>query len=510
MAIVSVQTRFDEPLPTIRGNAEYQRAFEELKVIDRLIISSGIEDEAISYWLDLAQQRKDTRCAKVGRKSKPLTYKEQVAVQERAQQAFRAAILRKLEKTSLRVFCRDVARAPLLQWFCHINRFGSDVKVFGKSTLDNYEKDISLELIMKLEGLLLKAGLSDSAGGNNKLGLEQPIAVDCCYLDTTCIKANIHFPVDWLLLRDAVRSLMLAVNLIRRCGLKNRMPESPEEFIRRINKLSIEMTHARRKADSRKKRKEILRKMKHLVRMVRKHAQRHYDLLARYWQNTEWSRGQAQQVMKRIENIIAKLPQAQKQAHERIIGERQVKNQDKILSMYEDDVRVIVRHKAGAEVEFGNTLILAEQENGLVIDWQLFKDQAPADSKLIPSTVERLQAKLGKDTLGLLGTDRGFDSKANRDLLALCNIFNGMCPRNPKTLKELLEDPRFRQAQKRRSQTEARISILARCFAGTPMLQKGFEHRQQHIGLSVLAHNLWVLARMVIAQRKERERKKAA
>jgi hypothetical protein len=53
------------------------------------------------------------------------------------------------------------------------------------------------------------------------------------------------------------------------------------------------------------------------------------------------------------------LPRAQKQAHERIIGERKVANAEKILSLYEPDIQVLVRGNAGAEVEFGNKLLLA-------------------------------------------------------------------------------------------------------------------------------------------------------
>ena len=58
-------------------------------------------------------------------------------------------------------------------------------------------------------------------------------------------------------------------------------------------------------------------------------------------------------------NVTDKLDAAIKNAHERIIGQRQVANEDKILSIYENEVNVIVRRKAGAEVEFGNTLYLA-------------------------------------------------------------------------------------------------------------------------------------------------------
>ncbi len=50
------------------------------------------------------------------------------------------------------------------------------------------------------------------------------------------------------------------------------------------------------------------------------------------------------------------MPETIQQAHERIIGERKVLNQDKILSLYEKNIYVIVRGKANAEVEFGNIL----------------------------------------------------------------------------------------------------------------------------------------------------------
>jgi hypothetical protein len=54
------------------------------------------------------------------------------------------------------------------------------------------------------------------------------------------VKANIHFPVDWVLLRDGVKSLMQSVELIRTHGLRSRMCE-PQVFIAKINRLSMEM-----------------------------------------------------------------------------------------------------------------------------------------------------------------------------------------------------------------------------------------------------------------------------
>jgi hypothetical protein len=89
-------------------------------------------------------------------------------------------------------------------------------------------------------------------------------------------------------------------------------------------------------------------------------------------------------------------PAAVKQAHERIIGERKVANEDKILSLYEPEVRVIVRGKAGAGVEFGNTLLIAEQAQGVVVDWRLYEESAPADAGQLPGSLERLEQRVGE------------------------------------------------------------------------------------------------------------------
>ena len=123
-----------------------------------------------------------------------------------------------------------------------------------------------------------------------------------------------------------------------------------------MNNLCIEMTNARRKKDSKKIRKATLRKMKKLVNTIKKHACRYRDILSQEFDKTNWTGRQAQQVIDRINSILEQLPAAIKQAHDRIIGERQIESADKILSLYDKDVEVIVRGKAGSEVEFGQLL----------------------------------------------------------------------------------------------------------------------------------------------------------
>jgi hypothetical protein len=307
-----------------------------------------------------------------------------------------------------------------------------------------------------------------------------------------------------VLLRDGVRTLMKATALIREAGLRGRMA-APEEFLRRMNRLSMQMTQQARRCGGKKERKRVLRQMKQLVGVVRGHARRHRQLLDQRWQETEWTRRQVEQILGRIDGVLELLPRAQKQAHERIIGNRPVANADKILSLYEEDVRVIVRGKAGAEVEFGNTVLVGENRQGVILDYEIFRESAPADSQVLFGSLLRVEAGTGRRVAAVV-TDRGFASAANSRALAEGGTFDGLCPRKPKDLKRKMRSRKFARLQRRRAQTEGRIGILKHGFLGRPMRAKGFAHRELALAWGVLTHNLWMLARMRKVKKKAAKR----
>ena len=72
---------------------------------------------------------------------------------------------------------------------------------------------------------------------------------------------------------------------------------------------------------------------------------------------------------------------------------------------------------------------------------------------------------------------------------------------------ERRKEPEFILHQTRRSQTEGRIGIFKNAYLGRPLRSKGFEHKENTVVWCVLTHNLWVLARMIQAE--ERQRKAA-
>jgi hypothetical protein len=515
ITFIPCEGHFRPVLPTIEGNVDYLALRGQLTTIDELLRTSGAENEfvtrSLKHWVKTLSQSKVEQVelssegkSGVIRLEELIGGQQQARFQEHSIRALRCTIARTLLGGSFRDFAARLADSPLLQWFCRVGQLDR-VKVPAKSTVQRYATWLPEEEMREvINGLLRKAGAA-LEDGKQVLELEEPLDLSAMFLDTTCAKANVHFPVDWVLLRDGVKSLMQSVELIRAHGLKSRMCE-PQELIKKINRFSMEMTHTRRKKNSSKERKRVLRQMKRLVVVVRGHARRYRTLLDLNWQATDWSRPQAEQVLKRIDMVMEALPAAVKQAHERIIGERVVANDEKLLSLFEPDLHVIVRGKAGEEVEFGNLLILGEQSDGLIIDWELFKEEVPADTRLVRPSVERVESGL-KLSVKSLVTDRGFDNKTNIKWLEERGTFAGLCRRDPRALREAMKDKHFAQGQHRRAQTEARVAIFKNEFLGRPMRSEGFENRALQVAWGVLTHNLWILAEKLREQRRLRKQR---
>lgn len=479
--ILPFQPTLCPALPVVLGNVDYHEFEVQLRRMDQILIASGVETAFVEQSL-----------AQFAQQSPAATLPARQHHQQHSYRALRCTVLRGLLGEDFRGLSRRLAECPLFRWFCGLEELGA-VRVPGKSTLQEYAHWLPVATMRPLLDRLILA--AHQPAGAAALELAHGIELDTVWLDTTCLKTNLHFPVDWVLLGDVVRTLMKAVRLIRTHGLKQRMAP-PEEFLKAMNRLSIQMTFARRATDSKKQRKKILRLMKQQLTVVTGHARRHRELLDKDWRQTDWTRPQAEQVLRRMDHVLALLPQAQKQAHERIIGERRVDNADKVLSLYETDTRVIVRGKAGASVEFGNTLVLGEQRNGLIMDWQLYRATAPADVRQLAPSLKRMETAFGTDVIRAVGADRGLSSAANEALLLSKGIYDGICPKAPARLKERMGEAQFVSLQRRRSQTEGRIAIFKNGFLGRPMLAKGFEHRELAVSWQVLTHNLWVLARL--------------
>ena len=487
--IIAYQLPLRPALPTVYGSLDYREYRRQFELIDELLSSSKLVDDFIKLSIE----------HNIDDKTK-LTQ----SFIKHSECALRCTIARLLTGESYRGFAERLADSQVLQWFCKVGELGY-VKVPSKSTLQRYLDRIPSNQIDKLVyDFLVQCGVKSDTREEQPLGLEASFSFDQAYMDSTCVEANIHFPVDWVLLKDATRTLMKAPLTIRARGLKHRM-RSPERFISEMNALCMKMSGSYRKAGAKKARKKTLRSIQKLVDKVAVYARNHLELLNEYADEVDLHPGEIHQISTRIQNILEQLPAAKKQAYERIIGERPVANKDKLFSLYEPDTSIIVRKKAGKEVEFGNLLTLVEQEDGLIIGWHLHKELT-SDQNFIPEQLDAIKSGLGRSVASLF-TDRGYDSAKNDAYLENNAIYNGICPKSPQQLKAINQKNAFVEGQKRRAQTEARIGIFKNAFLNNPMKCKGFEHCQLTVSWAALGHNLWLVAKKLRKEEIERERR---
>lgn len=472
--MLAFQNELCPELPPAVGNQDSRELHALLRRMDEVIVQSGLEGEFVASF-PAKERRTQTQ-------------------RRRLLTAFRCTLIRILFQLPYRRAARELAANYPYQRFCKLI-YMDRIETPSHSTLERYEKMVSPEILQKLIAHLNHAAaLPSDVSGVQTLGLETAVELGVEYVDATALKARVHHPVDWLLLRDAVRTLTLAIIQVRKYGILSRMPKAPQDYLCAMNKLCIQMTHARRTKDAKKIRKKALRAMKKQLRIVAELSRGHLEKLRKQGASKGLRVATLLMLEQKFTAILDQVDAIIRQAHERIIGERPVANKDKTLSLYEPDMHVIVRGKAGAEVEFGNTLFLAEQADGLVIDWHLYEDQAPADSRMLPAHLERMENENGIALQSLTG-DRGFDSADNVKRIGN-KIQNNICPRNVERLNERLGNKEFRKHQVRRAQTEARIAIVMHGFLGSPARKWGYTNKARLCAWAILAHNLWVLARL--------------
>ena len=496
--IIAIQERLRPALQPVLGCKDYEDEKRLLERVDTVLRRSGVE----RMFLELSQEQFDTNAAKM------VAAGEQVQTGAKAierylvhsTRALRCTVLKNLIRGSYREISKALAMSVLYRWFCGLEEFAV-IRVPGKSTVRDYAHWLPAQQMEKVLATLTRAVADEDHA--REIGLENELDMAVAWVDTTCLKACIHFPTDWVLLRDAVRTLVKCILTIRRHGLKRRIPE-PESFLREINALSMGMSAAaRRKPGSKRERKRVLRAIKRVSKLVEEHGQRYRDALDEHWSQSDLTRKEAEVILRRMDNVLDQLPEARRQAHERIIGGRKVANGEKILSLYESELHVIVRGKAGADVEFGNSLFLAENTDGFILDHELKREISEGDPKWLQQRYAGMQEKSGDRLCGVVA-DRGFESKASVRMLDKDGDFNGICPRDPRELaRRMSRDELFRVTLRRRAQTEARVAVLKNVFLGGTPRAKGFENRQLQVSWAVLSHNLWVLARLPWAEERQ-------
>ena len=196
---VTSSTSYDYRIHASNRAKDYRDFRDVLTEMDRILIESGIEDEFVNRHL--------------GSSTKGMSDRKRVFRSKTIRKALRHSILLSMTKLSVREFATRLADSRLFQWFTSSEQIDA-VRPGAKSTVERFEKMFTDGEIEQLIHDLNRMATNPEKA-RTILRLEKPLTVENVFADSTCVEANIHFPTDWVLLRDAVRTLTKAVSLIR-------------------------------------------------------------------------------------------------------------------------------------------------------------------------------------------------------------------------------------------------------------------------------------------------------
>jgi IS5 family transposase len=167
------------------------------------------------------------------------------------------------------------------------------------------------------------------------------------------------------------------------------------------------------------------------------------------------------------------------------------------VSLHDPDARPIAKGRLGKPVEFGHKAQVADNEDGVVLDYTV-EPGNPADAPQLAPAVERIANRNGQPPRAVTA-DRGYGEKRVDDALHDLGVTNVVIPRKgkPGVARQAEEHRRaFRRNIKWRTGIEGRISTLKRGYGWDRTRIDTTEGARIWTGHGVLVHNLVKISAM--------------
>lgn len=161
------------------------------------------------------------------------------------------------------------------------------------------------------------------------------------------------------------------------------------------------------------------------------------------------------------------------------------------MSLFEPHTEVIRKGKAAKPTEFGKMVKIQEAERQIVTHYEVY-DQRPSDAELLIPALQVHQRQLGRAPRLVTADAAFFSAKAEAAAHAMGARRVAIPNRSTKSPeRKRLEKKRwFRNAQKWRTGSEGRISLLKRRHGLNRCRYQGTQGMQRWVGLGVIGDNL--------------------
>jgi IS5 family transposase len=318
-------------------------------------------------------------------------------------------------------------------------------------------------------------------------------------VDTTVVETDIHYPTDSSLLGDGVRVLTRAMKkiqqLVGEAGAKLRdRTRSARRYALQIGRIC----RSRGEAATDRMQQCYGRLLAITGRVVGQAKRFVCEVVTGIKRSTDFIRQAAiEEHCLYLDTMIARVRQVIRQTRERIFGGK-TRTPGKLVSLFEPHTEIIRKGKAAKPTEFGKLIKIQEAEQQIVTHYEVY-DQRPSDSDLLVPALAAHEQQFGRPPR-LVTADAGFFSARNETAARERGVKRIAIPNlNPKcTERRKLQKKRwFRQAQKWRTGSEGRISLLKRRHGLNRCRYKGCDGMKRWVGLGIIADNLINIGRVL-------------
>ena len=301
------------------------------------------------------------------------------------------------------------------------------------------------------------------------------------------METNIHYPTDSSLLGDGSRVLTRAMKRIEKKagGLKQRIRDRMRTVKKRVVAIALatRQTGPQREERQREQYAELLTVTRKILNQAK-------GVMEEIEQLSGSRRRRLRPLTEQLETMAGRVRQVVKQTRARVF--HGITNfPGKIVSLFEPHTEIIRKGKASKPTEFGKLIQVQEAENQIITNYQVFADR-PSDRELLVPAVEEHQRRFGR-LPRLVAADAAFYSQANEKKVKEMGVSWIAVPNRSTRSEErrTLQKRRwFRAAQKWRTGSEGRISVLKRRHGLNRCRYRGLQGMERWVGLGIIADNL--------------------
>jgi len=312
-------------------------------------------------------------------------------------------------------------------------------------------------------------------------------------VDTTVVRAHVHYPTDAGLLADGVRVLTRLVRRAKEAGIGLRI--AARNRLRSVRR-RLQRIHRVLRRGGEKARAEVERLTAEVATLAHKTAQE-AERVARAVVRRMRQLGPAvgsryRALAEALITYTARVRRALDQTQLRLQGIRSIP--DRLVSLFDPDARPIRRGKLASPVEFGYKLVLVETPEGFISHYRLHTG-SPSDDQLLSEAVQGHIQAVGAPPRVVV-TDRGMASRANEAALRAMGIPHVAWPPRTRSPGPPSASRRaFRRLVRWRNGLEGRIAHLKRDYQLDESRYRGAERAATWSGEGIFAHNLAQAAR---------------